>query len=171
VSELEDSKTRATVLDVLIAEHRERTKATEQRLTSIHTLLGTVATGVVALLALIVPRLPYDRFHTAATVLLGVAGVAALGVIVVWVDAVGGPLRRVFRPYREAVEKATEDYDDARPLLDPIIVRTTLLDRLITEEALALRALEPQQNAVKQATILTSTVLIALQFLAVVLIT
>ena len=161
-----DVAERVSLLDVLIVEHRHRTSTAESRLASIQTTLNAMVTGVVALAALLAPRLPYRDFGTADWVFVAVSGVAAFSILITWVDALGGPLKSVFQSYKEAVGKATAAYEKACSSLAPIEVRAALLARLRAEETLALRGLRPREESLKLAAWLAAIGLVPLMFLA-----
>lgn len=151
VSAEDARRERCALLDVLIVEHRERARTAESRMSSIQTTVGAVATGVIAAGAFIAPRLPYGRFATAEKVLLVVSAFAAIGVVVVWVDSLGGPTKGALKSLREATEEAERTYNKARPSLHSLTVRVAVLERLRAEEELARRALKPREESLQMA--------------------
>jgi hypothetical protein len=84
---------------------------------------GAVATGLVALAALVVSELAYSKLHTADRALLIASGAGVIGVVVSWIDMLGGPTRGSLKSNQEAVDRATDAYDETRPSLDPVDVR------------------------------------------------
>jgi hypothetical protein len=153
---------RAALLDVLIVEHRQRAKDCRERLTTIYTTLGAMTTGLLALTAIVAARLDYNHISIAATILFGISAVGVFGVVIWWVDAVGGPVKSVFKPYREAVAETTRVYDSARGSLDPIETRQALLERLLAEEKLAERRLRPAEENLSNAPYLAAWALLFL---------
>jgi hypothetical protein len=139
------------LLDVLIVEHRERTKALQDRKASALTTIAGITTGVVALAAILVPRLPYGKLDTADNVLLVIGGLATVFVVVCFVDAVGGPVKSVMKPSRKAADEASQVYNTVQPSMDPVGVRTAVLDRWRADEALARRELIPREECVRGA--------------------
>lgn len=146
-----DAAERTSLLDVLIVEHRHRASAAEGRLASVQTTINAMVTGAVALAALLGPHLPYQDFDTADWLFIAVSGVAASGILFTWVDALVGPLKRVFQSDRETVLAATVAYEKTWSSSAPIEVRTALLSRLRAEEALALHELRPREESLRMA--------------------
>jgi hypothetical protein len=142
---------RIALIDVLIAEHRDRAKALRDQRAAIQTTIAAVGSGLVALGAILLPRLPYRKFNFVDDSLLALIAVAVVVLLTAWVDALGGPDRRRLLPYHEAVNEAAAAYNDMRPSLDPIEVRTALLNRLTAEEALAERELLPRLTSLRIA--------------------
>jgi hypothetical protein len=157
---------RAGLLDVLIVEHRHRATIAEGRLASIQTTINAMVTGVVAVAALLAPHLPYRDFDTADWMFIAVSGVAASGILLTWVDALGGPMKRIFRSDKETVAEATVAYEGIWSSLAPIEVRTALLGRLRAEEALTLRELRPREESLRMAAWLAGIGLVPLLLLA-----
>jgi hypothetical protein len=156
------------LLDVLIVEHRDRSKALRDRYGEIQTRLGTMVTAVVALAAFLAPRLPYDRFTQENKIEVGVASVGALVVLVAWIDTLGGPARGALKPFQTRVEGARSQYEDAREQLDdPLKVRKALLERLVSEEAMALKRLQMAEGHLRFAAFALTLVVMAMSFLAI----
>jgi hypothetical protein len=150
--EAEVVRSQTALLDVLITEHRDRKKALEDRNAAVQTTIGAMASGLVALFALLAPRLPFDQLHGTDKQTFGIGCLAAAGVIVTWIDAIAGPLRSSFKSYQRAVAAAAERFEEAQPSLDPVAVRAAIIERLIAEENLVRNQLKPRETSLRLAT-------------------
>lgn len=150
------------LLDLLIDDQRSRVHAVQARLAAIQFAMGTVTTAVAAIAAFLAAQLHPSTWGALSRASLAVSVLAAVYVLVLWIDALVGPTKGLLAERREPVTAAEDMYMAASDKRDALAVREALLALLMAEKAFAHGELKPRERQFRAARVLMIVALLAL---------